>query len=98
MAMLRSPHAHARLRAIEVKAVRELNGVVTVLTAGDLDGIGPLPVLTSPPGQRHSGFPVLSADKVLYVGHAVAAVIADNRYVAQDALEHIHVEYEPLPA
>jgi aerobic carbon-monoxide dehydrogenase large subunit len=98
MAMLRSPHAHARIVTIDVKVARELAGVVAVLTAGDLDKIGPLPVLTSPPGQRHSGFPVLPAGKVLYVGHAVAAVVAEDRYVAQDALDRMHVEYEPLPA
>jgi len=87
MAMVRSPHAHARIRSIDAKAAHELAGVVAVLTAADLDKIGPLPVLTSPPGQRHSGFSVLPADKVLYVGHAVAAVVAESRYVAQDALD-----------
>lgn len=98
MAILRSPHAHARIRSMDVTAARELAGVVSVMTAGDLEKIGPLPVLTNPPGQRQSGFPVLPADKVLYVGHAVAAVVAESRYVAQDALDRLHVEYEPLPA
>lgn len=98
MAILRSPHAHARIRGMDVTAARELAGVVSVMTAGDLEKIGPLPVLTNPSGQRHSGFPVLPADKVLYVGHAVAAVVAESRYVAQDALDRLQIEYEPLPA
>jgi carbon-monoxide dehydrogenase large subunit len=98
LAVLRSPHAHARIRALDLTAARGMPGVVMVLAAEDVEKLGPLPVLAHPPGQRQTGFPVLPADTVLYVGQAIAAVVAESRYVAQDALERIHVEYEPLPA
>ena len=98
LAVLRSPHAHALIRATDVRAAASLPGVVSVLTAGDVATLGPLPVLANPPGQRQTGFPVLPADKVLYVGQPVAAVVAESRYLAQDALERIGVEYAPLPA
>ena len=97
LAVLRSPHAHARLRSLDPTEARQLPGVVLVLTAGDVAGLGPLPVLAHPPGQRQTGFPVLPASTVVYAGQPIAAVVAENRYAAQDALERIAVEYEPLP-
>ncbi len=98
LAVLRSPHAHARLVAVDGEAARATPGVVAVLRAADLAGVAPLPVLAHPPGQRQSDFPVLPADRVRYVGQPVAAVVADTRYTAQDGLEAIRVDYDPLPA
>jgi carbon-monoxide dehydrogenase large subunit len=98
LAVLRSPHAHARIVAVDVEAARATPGVLAVLRAADLDGVAPLPVLAHPPGQRQRDFPVLPADRVRYVGQAVAAVVADTRYAAQDGLDAVAVEYDPLPA
>lgn len=98
LAVLRSPHAHARVVAVDVEAARATPGVLAVLRAGDLAGVAPLPVLAHPPGQRQSDFPVLPTDRVRYVGQPIAAVVADTRYAAQDGLEAIRVDYDPLPA
>src|SRR6185295_11002864 len=99
-AVLRSPHAHARLRAIDVSAALELDGVVDVVTAADLPGGGPLiPIrMFSRPGMERFLQRPLALDRVRYVGEPMAVVVADSRYVAEDALEQITVEYEPLEA
>jgi hypothetical protein len=98
LAVVRSPHAHARILGIDVRAAAVVPGAVAVLTASDLDGIGALPVLAHPPGQRQSEFPVLPADRALYAGQPVAAVVGESRYAAEDALEAVRVEWDPLPA
>ena len=97
-AVLRSPHAHARLGAIRAKAALALPGVVAVVTGEDLAAIGRIPTRL---GHRIGNveclqFP-LTRDKVRYVGEPVAVVIAESRYLAEDALELIDVDYEPLP-
>jgi aerobic carbon-monoxide dehydrogenase large subunit len=98
-ACLRSPHAHARIRRVDPGRARAMPGVHLVLTAADLGALnqpGPLliphPALLHPRTQRP-----LAVDEVRYVGETVAFVVADDRYVAEDALEAIDVEYEPLP-
>jgi carbon-monoxide dehydrogenase large subunit len=97
---LRSPHASARIVRIDTARARALPGVHLVLTAADLGELnepGPLliphPHLTHPRTQRP-----LAADRVRYVGELVAFVVADSRYVAEDAAELIDVLYESLPA
>jgi carbon-monoxide dehydrogenase large subunit len=99
-AVLRSPHAHARLRAIDASAALALDGVVDVVTAADLPGGGPLiPIrMFGRPGMERFLQRPLALDRVRYVGEPVAVVVADSRYVAEDALEQIAVEYEPLAA
>ena len=99
-AMLRSPHAHARIRAIDVAAARRLPGVVGVYVAADLGPVGaPIPIYAP-----HPALPVpckimpLARERVRFVGEAVAVVIAEDVYRAWDALDLIRVEYEPLPA
>jgi len=98
--VLRSPHAHARICALEASMARRLPGVVQVLTAEDLVGMvkdippRPTPELAGVTVPEH---PVLARDKVCYVGQPVAVVVAHNRYLAHDALERIAVEYQPLP-
>jgi aerobic carbon-monoxide dehydrogenase large subunit len=99
--VLRSPHAHARIGAIEATAARCLPGVVQVLTAEDLVGmVRDIPARPTPEleGIAVPEHPVLARDKVCYVGQPVAVVVAHNRYLAHDALEQIAVEYQPLPA
>lgn len=98
LAVLRSPHAHARIRRVDAAAALQTPGVAAVVTAADLGDIGPFPVLAEPPNQRQSSYPVLPADKVRYVGQPVAAVAAATRYAAEDALDAVLADYEPLPA
>ncbi|MBV9861721.1 MAG: xanthine dehydrogenase family protein molybdopterin-binding subunit [Alphaproteobacteria bacterium] len=102
--VLRSPHAHALIRGIEVEAARAAPGVLAVLTAADAraDGIRPLRPYAEANTQTGEPFafalqPVLAEDKVRYVGEAVALVVAETRDQALDAAEAIIVEYEPLP-
>jgi aerobic carbon-monoxide dehydrogenase large subunit len=98
-AVLRSPHAHARLGAIRAHAALGLPGVVTVVSAADLGAVDPIPMRLGPrPGIRACLQPPLARDKVRYVGEPVAFVVAESRYLAEDALEAIEVDYDPLPA
>ncbi len=103
-AFLRSPHAHARIRSIDVTAALRREGVVAVYTAADLgDYWRPGPLLVPPPPIDGAVFNErtqvpLAKDKVRHAGEPVALVIADSRYVAEDALAEIVVDYEPLPA
>jgi len=97
-AVLRSPYAHARLGQIRVKAALALPGVVAVITGEDLAGIGRIPTrLGHPVGNPECLQRPLTRDKVRYVGEPVAVVVAESRYVAEDALELIDVDYAPLP-
>jgi carbon-monoxide dehydrogenase large subunit len=97
---VRSPHAHARIRGIDVSAARGHPGVVAVYTGRDLadGGVNPIPtgwlLEGLKPGERRA----LAVDRVRYVGEAVAVVIADSPYTARDAAELVEVDYEPLPA
>jgi CO/xanthine dehydrogenase Mo-binding subunit len=98
--LLRSPHAHARILSIDTSKALQLEGVRAVATADDLvktvdklSTIGETRV-----NIREIAANSLASDKVLYKGHAVAAVAAISPHIAEDALELITVEYEPLPA
>jgi carbon-monoxide dehydrogenase large subunit len=102
-AFLRSDYAHARVLSIDVSAARERPGVVAVFTAEDMgDHWRPSPPNVSPPpGMEgvtfYSRTPVpLVKDKVRHAGEALAMVIAESRYIAEDAVEDIWVEVEPL--
>jgi aerobic carbon-monoxide dehydrogenase large subunit len=99
-AVLRSPHAHARIAGIDVREARAMAGVIDVLTAADLPGGGPLiPMrMYRRPGMERFLQRPLAREKVRYVGEPIALVLATSRYVAEDALEQIAVEYEPLGA
>ncbi len=100
-AVLRSPHAHARILAIDVEAVLDCEGVHAVWTHDDLEGpmAEPLPLLIPHPDLTHGRTQhALATDEVNYVGEAVAFVVAEDRYLAEDALTRIVVDYEPLPA
>jgi carbon-monoxide dehydrogenase large subunit len=104
-AILRSPHAHARIRGIEVAAARQAPGVVAVFTGRDMeaDGVGGLPcgwLVTSKDGAPmvEPPHPPVAVDRVRYVGDQVAIVIAESLGAARDAAELIAVDYEILPA
>lgn len=92
-AILRSPHPHARVLKVDTSAAEALEGVAAVLTGEDAKR-WTNPAYTAPEGW---GAYCLAVDKVRFVGEPVAAVAADNRYIAEDALELIRVEYELLP-
>ncbi|MFN8544461.1 MAG: xanthine dehydrogenase family protein molybdopterin-binding subunit [Candidatus Binatia bacterium] len=93
-AILRSPHAHARIVRVDTSAAEKLPGVAAVVTGADAKRwTSPAP--TVPEGW---GAHCLAVEKVRFVGEPVAAVAATSRYVAEDALELIEVEYERLPA
>jgi aerobic carbon-monoxide dehydrogenase large subunit len=97
--VLRSPHAHARILAIDATVARTLPGVAVVLTADDLAGISDLPCDWVAPGMdvvpQH---PVLARDRVRYVGEPIAAVAAETPHAADDALAAVTVRHENLPA
>lgn len=96
-AVLRSPHPHACLVAIRSERARALPGVVAVITAADLGDVGKIPVRLGPrPSIVACLQRPLATDKVRYVGEPVAVVIAASRYLAEDALDLVEVEYEPL--
>ncbi len=92
-AILRSPYPHARIVRVDASAALALDGVVAVLTPDDVRRLAN-PAMTAPSGW---GTHCLATDKARFVGEPVAAVAARSRHVAEDALELIEVEYEPLP-
>ncbi len=104
LVFLRSPHAHARITALDVTAAKAMPGVVAVLTGEDLVGAGVKPIPQSTDFKRHNGGETvappqhaLAVGTVRYVGEAVAAIVADTREQARDAAEAIDVRYEALP-
>ena len=100
-AMLRSPHAHAKINGIDTAAAKAAPGVVAVYTGADTDGVlNPIPCAWIPPESdvKAVAHPALAIDVVRYQGDAVAVVVAENRYQAEDALELINVDYDPLLA
>ncbi len=99
VALLRSPHAHARINGINKEAAVALPGVVSVVTGADIgDSVGSVPCAAANPTLRTPPHPVLAQDAVRYVGEPVVAVVAEDSYTARDALDLIEVDYEPLPA
>ena len=104
VAFLRSDLAHARIRSIELGGAKERPGVAAVYTADDLGEYWqPGPLLVPPPPVEQLVFHPrtqvpLAKDKVRHAGEAVAVVVAESRYLAEDALDDIFVDYEPLDA
>ena len=98
-AILRSARAHARLLKIHTEPALKLPGVIGVLTAADMPGLKTIPMRTGVvPGLERSLQTPIATTKVRYVGDPIALVVAENRYIAEDALELIDVEYEALEA
>jgi carbon-monoxide dehydrogenase large subunit len=97
VAFLRSPHAHARLRAIDVTRALALPGVLACATATDLRRwVRPVRAGSRIKGYRPTEIPALAGERARHVGEPVAAVVAGSRYAAEDALELIAVDWEPL--
>ncbi|HUA18699.1 MAG TPA: xanthine dehydrogenase family protein molybdopterin-binding subunit [Bryobacteraceae bacterium] len=96
--IVRSPHGAAKIRSINIKPALDFPGVAAVFTGRDTEKVGPVPCGASLPGLRVPHHHILAIDRVYYIGHPVAVVVATDRYVARDAAEAIEVEYEPLPA
>ena len=102
MSIVRSPHAHARIRSIDASAAQAAKGVVAVLVASDFKPHihAPLPVTNSfvaDKKQVPDQF-AIAEDEVIYAGEPVAVVVAEDRYLADDAAQLVVVDYEPLPA
>ena len=85
--ILRSPYAHANIKSVDVSKARELDGVLAAVSGADFPA----------EGASALGRNIMARDKVVYHGHAVAAVAATTPYLAEKALDLIEVEYEPLP-
>ena len=104
MAVVRSPHAHARIRSIGIEAAKKAPGVVAVFIAQDFNGViaGPAthpvaPVFAPDKKANPPRYPI-AKQEVCYQGEPVAVVIAEERYQAADGAQLVDVEYEPLPA
>src|SRR5581483_7682094 len=99
LAFVRSPHAHAAVRAVDDAAARATPGVVAVLCARDIAGVAQsLTPRLEGPGFTATEWPLLAGDAVRFVGEAVAAVIGESRAAASDGREAVRVDYDPRPA
>jgi len=99
VAFVRSVYAHARIKSIDTAEALKAPGVVAIYTGKDVaDKIGPVPCASALPDLKVPDYRVLAKDKVLFVGHPVVAVVAKDRYAAQDATDLVMVDYEDLPA
>jgi carbon-monoxide dehydrogenase large subunit len=97
--ILRSSVAHGRIRAIDAMAARRRPGVHAVITAADIGDVPTIPLRHEPlPAFRRFEQPIIAVDKVRYVGEPIAVVIADSAARAEDALEAVDVDIEPLAA
>ena len=96
--IVRSPHAAAKIRSIDTSKAAAHKGVVAVFTGRDTEHVGPVPCGASLPGLRVPHHHILATDRVYFVGHPVAVVVATDRYVAADAADLVEVDWEPLPA
>ncbi len=98
-AIVRSPHAHARIAAIDTARALTAPGVVGVVTFADLgDAARALPIVPPHAALRGKNFSLLAGDRARFVGEAVAVIVAESRYAAEDARALIDVAWEPLPS
>ncbi len=99
-AILRSPRAHARIRSIDTSKALAVPGVIKIFTYEDLGDLAvPVPIrMYQLPGLERYLQPLLARKKVRYVGEPLALAVAESRYLAEDALDAIAIEYEDLPA
>jgi carbon-monoxide dehydrogenase large subunit len=97
-AVLRSPYAHAKIISIKTDAAKAVAGVIGVFVGADVNKhCGVVPCASLLPGQKVPQHTVLAGNRVYFVGHAVAIVVALDRYAARDALDLIEVDYDALP-
>lgn len=100
-AILRSPFAHANIKSIDTSAAKSQPGILAVFTGEDIEGhLNPIPCAWHIPDSdlKMPDHPAIAKDKVRYVGDAVAVVVAESRYEAEDALSRIDVDFDPLEA
>lgn len=97
VAFVRSIYAHARLTNVDVRKALNAPGVVAVYTGRDVAQVGPVPCAGALPDLKVPEHRVLAQDKVYFVGHPIAAVVATDPYAARDALDLIVVDYDELP-
>ena len=98
VAFRRSDHAHARIRSIDTAAARAAPGVAAVFTAADFEEtVKPLRATSRMKGYYATPIRALAREKVRYVGEPVAGIVAESRYLAEDAAERVAIEFEPLP-
>jgi carbon-monoxide dehydrogenase large subunit len=99
LAVVRSPHAHARIAKIDGSDAARIPGVAAVLTRAELPALADsVPPLVPAPEFHPYHHPVLAAERVTHAGEGVAVVVADTAYIAADGVESVRVKYEPLPA
>src|SRR5919197_533530 len=99
VAFVRSIYAHARINSIDTSAALAAPGVVAVYTGKEVaDKIGPVPCAGALPDLKVPDHRLLAKDKVYFVGHPVAEVVATDRHAARDAVDLVVVDYEELPA
>src|SRR5262249_27822981 len=99
--LVRSPHAHARIKRVDTSAAEKMPGVGAVITGQDFPDLKEKVAVMGEAGAvnlQHLSANCLAHDKVLYKGHAVAAVAATSLHLAEEAAKKIVVEYEPLPS
>ncbi|HEX3187229.1 MAG TPA: xanthine dehydrogenase family protein molybdopterin-binding subunit [Pyrinomonadaceae bacterium] len=98
VAFVRSVYAHAKITGIDTSAALAMPGVVAIYTGAEVaDKIGPVPCAGALPDLKVPDHRVLAKDKVYFLGHPIAAVVATDRYVARDACDQIIVDFEELP-
>lgn len=96
--IVRSPHAHARITSIKIDTADTIPGVIGIFTGKDVNPkTGVVPCGSPMPGMKTPHHTLLAGERVYYVGHPVAAIVATDRYVAADAAAAIEIEYDPLP-
>ena len=96
--IVRSTHAAARIKSVNVKPALERPGVTAVFTGADVKDLGSVPCIAHLPGLRQPHHHVLAQDRVYFVGHPIAVVVATDRYIAADAADAVEVEYDVLQA
>ncbi|HEV2884651.1 MAG TPA: xanthine dehydrogenase family protein molybdopterin-binding subunit, partial [Pyrinomonadaceae bacterium] len=98
VSFVRSVYAHARINGIDSNEALKSPGVVAIYTGKDIaEKIGPVPCAGALPGLKVPDYRVLAQDKVYFVGHPIAAVVATDAYAARDAVDLVMVDYEDLP-
>ena len=98
VAFRRSDHSHARILSIDTAAARKVPGVVAILSAEDIATLAiPVHAISRMPKYYATPITALATGKVRYVGEPVVAVIAESRYIAEDACELVEIDYDPLP-
>ena len=96
--IVRSPHGAAKIKSIDTKAALALPGVAAVFTGADVAHLGAVPCAVSLPGLRVPKHHLLAQDRVYFIGHPIAVVVATDRYIARDGADMIEVEYEESQA